>query len=63
MNKEAIKKSAVCRFVDAGGIYVVESPLLEMIAGADPSEARAWETFHDLLEAVHQENLKGKSLV
>lgn len=60
MNREAIKKTAVCRFDSEEKILVVESPLLDIVTGASHNEDEAWEIFYDLLDACYIEYLEGK---
>jgi hypothetical protein len=63
MKLETIKNTAICRYSNEdGGIYIVESPLLEIICGAASTKAQAWEIFYDLAEAVYIEHLKGHTV-
>ncbi len=60
MNIEAIKNTAICRYSNEdGGIYIVESPLLEIACGAAPTKSEAYEIFNDLTEAVYLAHLNG----
>ena len=63
MNLKAIRNTAICRYsAEDGGIYIVESPLLEIGIGAAPTESEAWEIFDDLTEAMYMEYLKGRTV-
>jgi len=60
MNKEVIKRTAVCRWDSESECYVVESPLCERVLGAAETEAEAWKIFHEILEDTYQDYLEGK---
>jgi hypothetical protein len=63
MNLKAIRNTAICSYsTEDGGVYIVESPLLEIGAGIAPTESEAWEIFDDLTEAMYMEYLKGKTV-
>jgi hypothetical protein len=62
MNKDAIRKTAVCRLDKDEGLFVVESPLWDICAGVDEDQARAWEIFNELLDAMYVEYLEGKGV-
>lgn len=60
MNKEAIRKTAICYFSPADKCFVVKSPLFDMVIGAEKTEKDAWEIFNDLLDATYVNYLEGK---
>lgn len=62
MNREAIKKTAICRYEASEKEYVVESPLLDVCHGIADTKAEAWDTFDDLLNAMYIEYLEGKGV-
>ena len=60
MNREAIKKTAVCRYDTKEKVFIVESPLLEICSGIAETKEEAWEIFDDLLQAMYTKYLEGK---
>jgi hypothetical protein len=62
MNREGIKKTAVCRYDKRKKVYIVESPLLDICHGIANTEQKAWEIFEDLLNAMYIEYLEGRKV-
>jgi hypothetical protein len=60
MNRDT-KKTALCRYEKRKGLFLVESPLLEICHGVGKTEKAAWEIFNDLLNAMYIEYLEGKT--
>lgn len=60
MNKEAIRKTAVCYWSDEDDCYVIESPLFSSIAGAGETTAEAFQTFENLLSDAYEAYLEGR---
>lgn len=60
MKIDAIRKTAVCRFDAKEKVYVVESPMLDIIAGVAETEEESWAIFVDLLQAAYIEYLEGR---
>jgi len=50
----------VCHYDKRKGLFVVESPLLEICHGVAKTEKEAWKIFDDLLNAMYIEYLEGK---
>jgi len=63
MNLKAIRNTAVCSYsTEDGGVYIVESPLLEIGAGVAPTASEAWEIFEDLTQDMYIEYLNGRTV-
>jgi len=60
MKIDAIRNTAVCRFDKEEKVYIVESPLLDIIAGVAETKDKAWEIFIDLMQAAYIEYLEGR---
>ncbi len=60
MKKETILKTAVCRFQEDEGVFVVQSPLFDRVIGAETSEEQAWNIYHELLDEMWEAHLEGK---
>jgi 3',5'-cyclic AMP phosphodiesterase CpdA len=60
MNKDGIRKTARCRFDVKESVYIVESPLSDMVAGVSESADEAWAIFDDLLRETYINYLEGK---
>ena len=60
MNRDTIKKTAICRYEQKEKVYIVESPLLDILHGISETEKEAWEIFYDLLDAMYIKYLEGK---
>jgi hypothetical protein len=60
MNREAITKTAICRFDAREQEYIVESPLLDICHGIANSPKDAWDIFEDLLDSMFSEYLEGR---
>jgi hypothetical protein len=62
MNKELIRRTAVCWWSSGDQCYVVESPLLPICAGADDDPARAWVIFDEMLQDIYTAYLEGTGI-
>ncbi len=62
MNRDTIKKTAVSRVDKKEGVYIVESPLLDIVFGAAKDEDEAWKIFDDLVDACYIAYLEGKKV-
>lgn len=60
MNKKAIADTALCRFDEQEGCFIVESPLMDRIIGVHEQESEAWRLFHELLDETYVAYLEGK---
>lgn len=60
MNKQALQKTALCRFDPESGDYIVQSPLCEIVMGVDDTEEGAWTLFQELLNETYEDYLEGK---
>jgi hypothetical protein len=60
MNKEAIRRTAVCRWDSESECYVVESPLCDRVLGAAATEVEAWKIFDEILEDTYRDYREGK---
>lgn len=60
MNKDAIRKTARCRFDAKESVYIVESPLSDMVAGVSEVAEEAWAIFDELLRETYINYLEGK---
>ena len=60
MNKEAIRKTAICYWSDEDDSYVVESPLFETIAGVGKTEKASRKIFEHLLDDAYEAYLEGR---
>lgn len=60
MNKDAIRKTARCRFDAKESVYIVESPLSDMVMGVSEDAEDAWAIFDDLLRETYINYLEGK---
>ena len=58
MNKDAIKRAAICK-KGKDGIYVVTSPVFERVIGASAIEGEAWMIFYELLDEYYAAHLDG----
>ncbi|MBS2008916.1 MAG: hypothetical protein JST01_17835 [Cyanobacteria bacterium SZAS TMP-1] len=59
MNKKAIFNTALCRYDEKEGCFIVESPLFERVIGVAPTEAEAWKLFGELLNETYVAYLEG----
>lgn len=62
MNRDSIKRTAICRYDARAREFIVESPLLDVCHGIADTENEAWEIFEDLLDAMYIEYLEGKGV-
>lgn len=62
MNREAIKRTAICRYDSVEKEYIVESPLLDICHGIAESKKEAWNIFGDLIDSMYIEYLEGKGV-
>jgi hypothetical protein len=62
MNREAIRKTAVCRYQPKEKLYIVESPLLDILHGIAETKKKAWDIFDDLLDGMYIKYLEGKTV-
>jgi hypothetical protein len=60
MNKEAIRKTAICYWSEEDKAYVVESPLFETIAGVGTTEKESRKIFDNLLDDAYEAYLEGR---
>jgi hypothetical protein len=60
MNKEAIRKTAICYWSNEDKAYVVESTLFETIAGIGKTEKESKRVFDNLLDDAYQAYLEGR---
>jgi predicted RNase H-like HicB family nuclease len=60
MNRESIKKTAVCRYDDEEKCFIVSSPLYPTLIGAAETEEDAWDIFHDDLDDAYTSYLEGR---
>ncbi len=60
MNKEAIRKTAICYWSKENETYVVESPLFETIAGVGRTEKASRKIFDNLLDDAYEAYLEGR---
>lgn len=60
MRKDAIRKTAVLRYVGGDDGYIVESPLSNKIAGVGDTPEEAWQLFDEILEDSYQFYKQGK---
>ncbi|MBS1995180.1 MAG: hypothetical protein JSS86_02675 [Cyanobacteria bacterium SZAS LIN-2] len=59
MNKKAIFNTALCRYDEKEGCFIVESPLFERVIGVAPRESEAWKLFGELLNETYVAYLEG----
>ncbi len=59
MNKDAIRQTAILRFDEAEGCFVMESPLCDFVVGAAKTEPEARQLFAELLEETYASYKKG----
>lgn len=60
MNKKAIADTALCRYDEKEGCYIVESPLFDRVIGIAETECEAYQIFHELLDETYVAYLEGK---
>lgn len=60
MNKKAIADTALCRYDEKEGCYIVESPLCDRVIGVAATESEARKIFHELLDETYIAYLEGK---
>lgn len=60
MNKKAIADTALCRYNEEDGTYIVESPLMDRVLGVAETESEAWKLFQELLDETYVAYLEGK---
>jgi predicted RNase H-like HicB family nuclease len=60
MNRESIKKTAVCRYDDKQNCYIVASPLYPALTSTAETEEDAWDIFHDDLDDAYSSYLEGR---
>src|SRR5271170_6417514 len=60
MNKEAVAKTAICRYDVGEKCYIVQSPLFERCIGAAATKEEAWKIFRELLADFYVAYLEGK---
>lgn len=60
MNRDAIRKTAVLRFVGGDDGYIVQSPLSSKIAGIGDTPEEAWELFEEILDQSYRLYKQGK---
>jgi len=60
MNKQAILKTAICYWSKEDDCYIVESPLLEPIAGVGENPEEALRIFKNLLSDAYEAYLEGR---
>lgn len=60
MNRDTIKKTAICRYEQREKVYIVESPLLDILHGIAETEEESWDIFYDLLDSMYIKYLEGK---
>ncbi len=60
MRKEAIRKTAVLRYVGGEDGYIVESPLSDKIVGVGDTPEEAQQIFNEILDESYQLYKKGK---
>lgn len=59
MNKKAIAKTALCKYKDDEGIFVVQSPMFERVIGVSDTQAEAWQLFEEVLDETYIAYLEG----
>src|SRR5207253_11503723 len=59
MNRNAIRKTAVCTFDKKEKVYIVESPLLDICHGIARTSKEAWKIFNEMLDEMYIEYLEG----
>ncbi len=60
MNKEAIRKTAICYWSEEDEAYVIVSPLFESIAGVGTTKTASMKVFNDLLDDAYEAYLEGR---
>lgn len=59
MNKSAIAKTALCRYKDDEGVFVVQSPIFDRVIGVGTTEIEAWQVFGEVLNETYVAYLEG----
>ncbi len=59
MNKKAIERTALCRYDETDKIFIVRSPLSDLVLGAAKLEVDAWRLFNELLQETYVAYLEG----